>query len=78
MFIVLTDEQKQNKLDLRLELRAYDSMYVEVSICSGSSLMSTSNRSCTLLSTSESAAEDTKVIARPCFEEAIHSHSTSG
>ena len=50
---------------LAMSARVYDGMYVEVSICSGSSLMSTSNRSCTWLRTSESEADETKVMASP-------------
>ena len=45
--------------------RAYEGMYVAVSICSGSSLMSTSKRSCTLFSVSLSVAEAQKVMAKP-------------
>ena len=40
-------------------------MYVLVSICSGSSLISTSNRSCTASSTAESSSDPMKVMARP-------------
>ena len=40
-------------------------MYELVSICSGSSLISTSNRSCTASSTAESSSEPMKVMARP-------------
>ena len=40
-------------------------MYVETSISSGSSVISTSNRDCTDSSTFVSSADDTKVMARP-------------
>jgi len=40
-------------------------MYELVSICSGNSLISTSNRSCTASSTAESSSEPMKVMARP-------------
>src|SRR4051812_43251169 len=43
----------------------YALMYVETSISSGSSVISTSNRDCTDSSTFVSSADDTKVTASP-------------
>jgi len=48
-----------------LFLFTHAGMYVLVSICSGSSLISTSNRSCTASSTAESSSDPMKVMARP-------------